>query len=341
MPSGDATSAAIRAHFARQGEACGKLGSSFTARLCAVLGEGLQVGEPLGDAVLGWEGDPGADALALRVCGGLQALSWEDARLEALWPPQEVGDAEFADGLMGWIAEEGTRVVPWLASAPQTNEVGRSGVLLGGLLHLADGRDFELLEIGASAGLNLYAERYGYDLGVGHWGGGPVALACDWSGQVPPLDREVRVAARSGCDLAPIDVAVGAERRRLMAYIWPDQAARRARIAAAVDLVAEARPEIVRQGAAAFLAERLAAPAPEGRQRVVMHSIMWQYMPKAEQARTEAVIREAGADGRLDAWLRMEADAEPGSASVMLTRFPGGSEELGRADFHGRWARWS
>ena len=343
MPSANATSDAVRAHFLRQGEACAALGSPFTARLCRVLAELLQQDTPPGGRVLAWPGDPGADALALRLCGGLQALSREDAVLAALYPPHEFSDADFADGLRDWLAREGARLLPWLDGPPQTNEVARSGVLIGGLMHLADGREMEVLEIGSSAGLNLHPDRQSYDFGEGRLRGeGPVRIATEWQGAAPPHDRALGIVARAGCDIAPLDPGDPAARALLRAYIWPDQPARIARFEAAVALAAAEGVRVVRQGASAFLAERLATPPAPGRLRVVMHSVMWQYMPAAEQAAAEATIRAAGArDGDALAWLRLEADdATPGGA-VLLTRFPGGETvELGRGDFHGRWARW-
>lgn len=341
MPSKNATSDAVRAHFRSQGQACARLGSPFTARLCAVLADVLTLETPLGARVLTWPSDPTGDALALRVCGGFQAMSWEDANLAALYPPAKISEQSFTAGLVEWMKQNDARLMPRLDGPPQTNEVSRCSALLGGLLHI--GGEIELLEVGASAGLNLYPDRYAYDLGEGvQYGDGPVRIVTEWSGQCPPLDQGLRIVSRAGCDVAPIHVADDAARRRLRAYVWPDQPARIARFEGAVAMVADAQPDIRKLGAAEFLRETLAAPVPEGRIRVVQHSIMWQYMPDEEQEQAEHAIRSAGArDGARLAWLRLEADDTPGSAAILLTRFPDGrTVELGRGDFHGRWVRW-
>ena len=62
--------------------------SPFTARLCEILGENLDSSDAVGATVLGWEGDPDADALALRLVGGLHALvlSAKTPHLVAAYP---------------------------------------------------------------------------------------------------------------------------------------------------------------------------------------------------------------------------------------------------------------
>lgn len=63
--------AKIRVHFEHQAEACERLSSPFTARICRALAANLDRNTETGRRVLDWRGIPGADALALRLCGGL------------------------------------------------------------------------------------------------------------------------------------------------------------------------------------------------------------------------------------------------------------------------------
>ena len=84
----------------------------------------------------------------------------------------------------------------------------------------------EVLEIGASAGLNLAFDEYRYELGDGRtWGpaDAPLTVECLWRGSTPPLDAPLAVVARAGCDLRPVDPANAEDRARLISYVWADQ----------------------------------------------------------------------------------------------------------------------
>ena len=237
-----------------------------------------------------------------------------------------------------------------LQSAPQTNEVARSGILLGGLLTIATRTrmPLALLEIGSSAGVNLYPDHYAYDLAAaGRWGppSAPLTITCYWRGDSPALDAPLTIASRRGCDLAPIDAADPAARERVLAYIWPDQSARLARTDAALAHVAANPVEIARAEAADWVEAKLARPPRDGLVRVLMHSITWQYFPRATQDRITAALTAAGKGGTARtplAWLRLEPDNTPGTAAILLSLWPGGQTyELGRGDYHGRFADWS
>lgn len=343
--------AAVEAAFVGQAANCRDLGSPFTARLCEILVHDLDRTSAFGRRIFGWHGEPVADALALRACGALHALvrSGDAPDLAAVWPPHGAVDRRIAGVLALAVPRFDDRLARFLDRPPQTNEVARSAVILGGALKVAaeTGLPLELLEIGASAGLNLGFDRHRYDLAGSTWGpdGAPVQITCDWRGDRPPLDAPLVVADRAGCDLDPLDAADPADRQRLLAYIWPDQDARLARAEAALRAAAAAGVRVERADAAAWLEHRLTQPRAAGRTRLIFHTVMWRYLPQAARDRITAAIAAAGAEADPDtplAWLRMEDDGGRLAAGVSLTLWPGGVDRrIGRADYHGRWVEWT
>jgi hypothetical protein len=348
MTIGD--SKAIRESFRAQGDLCRALGSPFTGALCDLIAERLRGESRFGRRILEWTGDPRNDVLALRAAGAFHALARSGSvpALTAAYPPAALDHSRLWIGIAAAVAGQDDWLFAYLDSPPQTNEVARSAILLGGCLTIArvTGLPLALYEIGSSAGLNLIFDRYQYDLGQGSWGSAtsPVVIACDWQGDVPPLDTPLTIASRAGVDLRPLDPALPADRGRLLSYIWPDQAQRLARTAAALDLAA-ARPWHVSIGDAAdWVAAELDRMPQPGVTRVLMHTIVWQYLPKPSRARIRAALKSAGALARADAplaWLKMEYAGDWAAAGVSLTLWPDGEEvRLGTADYHGRWARW-
>jgi hypothetical protein len=338
--------------FEIQAPACRTLGSPFTAHLCDRLAAILDSDTKLGRAVQQWPLDPVESALALRLCGALH-MAVRAGRLPELarhYPPTSETGPSLDAALREVAAGNSEVLLPMLESAPQTNEVARSAVLLGGLLTIAarSGLPIELREIGSSAGLNLYPDRYAYELGAGRrWGpmDAPLTISCDWSADAPPLDAALLIDERAGVDLYPIDAADPAARERVLGYIWPDQPERLARTAAALEYVA-AEPTTPAQGDAADWVESwLAQPPRKAVTRVLMHSITWQYFPREVQDRITRAMNVAGpsaTDQTPLAWLRLEPDGISGSAAILLTSWPGGeTHELGRGDYHGRCAVWN
>ena len=89
-------------------------------------------------------------------------------------------------------------IEPRLHRTVQTNEPGRSAALYPVLLWLTavHGRPLRLLEIGASAGLNLICDRYRYDVGELTLGdpGSPVRFEQPWR-PAPAIDLAAAAAA--------------------------------------------------------------------------------------------------------------------------------------------------
>lgn len=341
----------VAAHFEQQAQACDALGSPFTARLCRLLADLLDATTEVGRRVADWPGDPRADALALRLCGGLHrlVLSGGDPALAAAYPPHQPAKEMLAGALQSAFSGHGKALLAALDSAPQTNEIGRSAMLLPGFLTIAreTGLPLALCEIGSSAGLNLLFDRFFYAWGEAQWGdaASPVRLAPEVRGAVPPLSGGIDVRSRDGCDIAPVDVASGEDRLRLRSYVWPDQPARLERLDGALALAGEVAFSLSHADAAVFVRERLAA-RPKDAAFVLFHSIMWQYMPRETKASILAALEEAGMAATPDApvfRLRMEPrDPKDGWATLSLTSWPGGqTRRLAKCDFHGRWIEWT
>jgi hypothetical protein len=344
---GSATEAGVRAAFARQSEWAAKLGSPFMARLCALLGERLDRSTEVGRRVLDWPGeaDSFSDALPLRLTGGLHALvrRGEVPGLAACYPPNPLPDEEALWAALGPVLANPDLPL-WLDGAPQTNEVGRSAVLMSGLLVVADlfPQPMELLELGASAGLNLLLDLYCHDLGGVSAGdpASPLRLRPEWEGPPPP-DAPVRVARRRGVDLHPLDPRRDGD--RLLAYVWPDQARRLAQLEAALALAAGDPPEVEPGDAAGWVEARLRERQEKGVTRVVLHSIAFQYFPGETKARIAAAMERAGAAATFAAplaWLRYEHDGGE-RIELRLRAWPSGEERLlAHCHPHGSRVKW-
>jgi hypothetical protein len=342
-------------HLRQQAQACQELGSPLYRFLLDRVADDVEAGGPSGEVLRGHEDDPGPSALALRLMGGVHRLVLERQApaLAATYPSVGGnGDPGAAwTALREVLVEHRDELRGQLGHAPQTNEVGRSAALLGGLLHLAAGdrRPIRLVEIGASAGLNLRADRFRVELPDGRSTGpaaSPVVLHDPWRGPVPPLEARLEVAERLGCDLAPIDPTTTEGRLRLTSYVWPDQADRLGRLRGALEVAAQVPATLEACGAADYL-ERL--ELRQGTTTLLWHSIMWQYLGADEQARAEARIESLGAqasDAAGFAHLAMEQrrptpDA-PHEILVTLRTSPGGETRvLGRSTGHGIPTTWA
>ena len=163
----------------------------------------------------------------------------------------------------------------------QTNEAGRCAVLLPVLAALP--QPLALLEVGASAGLCLYPDRYAYRYGNHRLGSGEPVLDCAATGVTSPV-RLPHVVWRAGLDLNPLDVTRPPDVAWLDALIWPEHTHRRARLRAAAAVVAAEPPLLVRGDMVGDL-PALAAQAPPGATLVVFHtSVMYQASPPQREA---------------------------------------------------------
>ena len=332
--------------FAAQAAYCETNAAPITAALCRALACALDDTTRTGTAVLAWAGNPLHDALPLRLVSGVHGL-WQAGRAPALAPLFDGSGNTDANAalLRDVLASHDVELLPWLAGPPQTNEVGRSAQLMTGLLEIAAryGPRIELLEIGSSAGLNLMIGRFRIELaGVTS---GPrdalLTLSPEWRGPPPPAVA-IDIVATRGVDVAPVDATTVAGAKRLLAYVWPDHHARFTRLATALTMLRAAPPCVDAGDAAPWLEARLAEPQAAGITRVLMHSIVWQYLGKERQTRIITAMAAAGARATAQrplGWVRVEANRTVHKHEITLRSWPGFEQSLllGRAHAHGFW----
>src|ERR1700760_4963075 len=91
----------------------------------------------------------------------------------------------------------------------------------------------------------------------------------------------LRITPREGCNPNPLDPSSPDDQRRLIAYIWPDEPDRLARLAAAMSVAAPRPPMVVRAQAIEWLPDALSRRR-DGELTVVWHSVMRQYVATDE-----------------------------------------------------------
>jgi hypothetical protein len=233
-----------------------------------------------------------------------------------------------------------------LRRSTQTNEPARCAVLLPVLARLA--QPLALIELGASAGLCLIPDRYGYDYG-GHvllpsaTGPDPPTFPCVVDVATPIPSALPRIAWRAGLDLNPLDVSEPADAAWLEALVWPEQTDRLARLRAAMAIIAREKPRLMRGDLRSDLAQ-LAAEAPKHATRVIFHTAVLAYL--TAKAERDEFARSIGCF--CDFWIANEAPGvfpeiaeragTPGRKGCFLLSVNG--TPTAWTDPHGTWLEW-
>lgn len=331
---------------------CEMLGSALYAGLLRHAAADVLADGPTAAVLAGHYADPGRSALPLRMLGGVHALVLTGRANDlARFYPSAGGTTDAGPGASrAWAALrdvlEGQRdeIRAWLPSPPQTNEVGRGAALAGALCHLVGQAPYpvRLFEVGASAGLNLRADRFcitGAGISFGEEFS-PVRMHDAWRGR-PPAVRHVEVIARVGGDLAPVDPASPEGRLRLMAYVWADQTARLLRLKGAFDLAAQVPAELRTEPAAVTIAGIIPEP---GTWTVLWHSIFRQYLDDDQAAELDEAVAAVGALASATArfaHVTLELARGTPDTPVEMTTWPGGvRRRLGTAPPHGLPVTW-
>ena len=211
------------------------------------------------------------------------------------------GDASAMEAVVG---REAARIRHVMASrTTQTNEPARCAVLLPVLAALR--QPLALIEVGASAGLCLLPDRYGYDYGrlrLNPPGAAPAPIFPCRASPATPLPLALpKVAWRCGLDLNPLDIKAPDQMAWLETLVWPGCEVRAANLQAALQ-VARAQPPPVVQGDLRRDFAAVAARAPKGLQLVVYHSAVLGYLQASECDAFARSVRQIDA-----VWISNEA----------------------------------
>jgi len=335
-----------RHDFLRQAEHCRSMGSPFVASVLEAVSRQLDHAPITAAMITDWPGDRATAAVAMRVNGALHALGrgGTPAYLAGLYSGKH---DDFDGAISEALSQQDRFIADWIGYPTQTNEVARAAAIMAALMtaHRRWGMPFELLELGSSCGLNLNLARYAYKLGPVCAGdaSSTVRIEPEWRGTPPPVSQ-IRIVAARGVDLRPLKASEMADRDRLQSFAWADQPARSSRLEAALQIAIDHPPRVDRADAGVWLAQRLAERQEAGCCRVVMHSMLLQYLREKDRRDLTAMIMSAGARATVDRPLvRISFEWTPQRREVQLrlTCWPRG-ETMVLAVCHpyGDWVEW-
>lgn len=239
----------------------------------------------------------------------------------------------------------------------QTNVVRRCTCLLPAfsMVQRESAQPLALIDVGASAGLNLNVDRYRYRYLRGGqkeaiWGRPDASVSLEaelrGSGAMPELADDLSIRFRGGIDINPIDLRDEDELRWLRALIWPEHVERHQRlIAAAAELASS--PVDLRKGDAVEMLPRMITDTPPETALTVYSTVALYQIPSAGRERIYRTLQETSNERPV--WLvtlelRMEDIDEVQMPSLSITRYANGGAErqvLARSSPHGWWIEWA
>ena len=232
----------------------------------------------------------------------------------------------------------------------QTNEVARCSYLRPAFAFIADekqGLPLSLVDVGASAGLNLLWDRYSYDYrdhGLAGDRRSPVRIAVEVRGDnCPPIPHDSpSVAFRTGVDLNPVDVTDADSALWLRALVWPGHERRADQLQAAMSLALSDPPALV-AGNALNVLPAILGNVPTRLTLCIFHNHALNQFSQEKRRRFTALVDECSKDREV---YLLSAEGRRGQSFVNLelARIRNGDRsvrELAKVDPHGKWLEWT
>ena len=260
---------------------------------------------------------PQRDAAPLRIAGAIHRLALTGKAPDIARHFPSTGGTPGPTLLVDYLNALTTfrnEIEDGLARSVQTNEVGRTTMLVTGMSFFARAAGIQqthLREIGSSCGLNLQVDNYFFDTNDCEYGDRNARVqftANAWGSPIPDISQCPSLLSRRGCDVAPLNAHNENDQLTLLSFVWPDQFERFERLRHAIENACAsptyAPPD--QQDAAIWIHEQL-AKISSNEPVLIFHSIVWQYLSRETKDQFRAEVdgfcaqREAPT-----AWLRME-----------------------------------
>jgi hypothetical protein len=334
--------ARLAASMRLQAQLCESLGSPLYARLLEGAARDVEEGGPCWRVLeTGPPAPLGADeALPLRFMASVHRLVL-GGRLPALaayfpsaggthegdpWPP-----------FLEAVTSHPEELSHELLRPVQTNEVRRCAALIGGFLTAAGlgPGALRVLELGASAGLNLNWDRYWYEGRDFSWGNpnSQVRFGGAFLPSPPPRTETVEVVERAGCDIAPLDPSSPDGPLVLESFVWPDQIDRLKLLRSALKTARRHPVRVDKADACEWLAAQLEGSA-DGVVTLVFHSFFEHYLSDTGRRTLHALVANAARRAtKFSPFAHLRMEGGGGRADVEIVTWPGGQRQvLGTAD---------
>ncbi|MFC4405898.1 DUF2332 domain-containing protein [Haloarchaeobius iranensis] len=238
----------------------------------------------------------------------------------------------------------------------QTNAVGRTSVLYPAFARVAERVDgpVALVEVGASAGLNLLFDRYSYQYRLPDGGArtvgvddASVTVSADLRAGDPPLPADPpAVATRVGIDLNPLDATDDEDLNWLRALVWPEHVDRHEQLAAAATVARTDPPEIV-AGDALDVLTAVVDELPTDVAVCVYDTQVLYQLTEAQRDRYRDLLADLATDRDLH-WVSGSHAVESSDGPGIALRHADVSDDgvleptttIARYESHGRWLEW-
>ncbi|MEO0341162.1 MAG: DUF2332 domain-containing protein [Bacteroidota bacterium] len=231
----------------------------------------------------------------------------------------------------------------------QTNAINRCAYLMPIFSQLAGSKAWTIIDIGASAGLNLNFDLYTYQYNGGDDVENPTVIISSKikDGEMPNWTSEINIKQRIGIDQNPIDLKDPSQANWLKALIWADQTKRFQRLEKAIAMQLEHPITLFKEDRIEGF-RRIIDRVNEKHSIFLYHTHVLYQFTKAERVAFWQMLDELGAKRDLE-YLAVEnyrilenAYGQEG-IPIVLTSYRSGNKEqqlIGKTNGHANWIEW-